>query len=268
MPHIPQRGILILTILLALAAAVTVRAQGSLQPAPPDANLYTTYSLFSSNGQTTVDWIVCGSTQQTEGCYDFGSIGPFISVGAMIEGTPSVNGEVVTRAIYVVDSGGSSVKLYVYKKVDTISSSFDTTTVTLARTVTLPLTGSSTALVSMAANSGFLFIGTNQNPVLVEINKKTLGVTQFSIFDPPINTIAITSDQYGYVTIAQGTPGGDSGLIVFGPNGSMQEDGGGANFMLGTQQAFSPAPLLPAAAARRAPRTGYHLKPNPPDEAK
>jgi hypothetical protein len=265
--HILQRGVLTLTILLALVALVPIAAHSSAQPAAPDANLYTTYSLLSSNGRTTVDWIVCGSTQQTEGCYDFGSIGPFVSVGAMMEGNPSVNGEVVTRAIYVVDSGGSSVKLYVYRKVDTISSTFDTTTVTLSRTITLPLTGSSAALVSMAANNGFLFIGTNQNPVVVEINKKTLGVTQFNIFDPAINTIAITLDQYGFVTIAQGTPGGDRGLIVFGPNRSMQEDGG-ADFMLGTQQGISPAPLLPAAAARHAPRTGYHLKSNSAGETK
>ncbi len=270
MSHILQRGVVIFTILLAVAAVTPVRAHGSANPAAaPDANLYTTYSLFSSDGQTTVDWIVCGSTTDTEGCYDFGSIGPFVSLGAMIEGNPSVKGEVATRQIYVVDSGGSSVKLYVYKKVDTITSTFDTTTVTLSKTLTLPLTGSSTALTSMAANTGFLFIGTNQNPVVVEINKSTFAVTQYNIFEPAINTIAITSDQYGFVTIAQGTPGGDSGLIVFGPNGKMQEDGGGADFMLGTQQGISPAPLLPAAgAARRAPRTGYHLKSNAPAEAK
>jgi hypothetical protein len=269
MYHILQRGFLMLAILVGLVAAVPVRAQGSAPPAAPDANLYTTYSLFSSDGETTVDWVVCGSTLDTEGCYDSGSIGPFVSVGAMVEGNPSVKGEVVTREIYVVDSGGSSVKLYVYKKVDTITSTFDTTTVTLSRTLTLPLTGSTTALCSMAANNGFLFIGTNQNPVVVEINKSTFAVTQYNIFEPGINTIAITSDQYGFVTIAQGTPGGDSGLIVFGPNGKMEEDGGGADFMLGTQQGISPAPLLPAAGvAHRTPRTGYHLKPNSPAEAK
>src|SRR5580704_5685540 len=101
MPHILQRGVLFLTILFASVAAFPVRAHA----AAPDANLYTTYSLTTSAGQTTVDWVVCGSTLDTEGCYDFGSIGPFVTVGAMVEGNPSVNGDTVTREIYVVDSG-------------------------------------------------------------------------------------------------------------------------------------------------------------------
>ena len=48
------------------------------------------------------------------------------------------------------------------QETDTISPTFDTVVVTLSKTV-LPLTGGSTALTSMAANTGFIFIGTDQN---------------------------------------------------------------------------------------------------------
>jgi hypothetical protein len=262
MSRIPNHRALAAMIVLALAAVVPLHAQDSaVLPAAPDSTLYTTYSLFGSSGDTTVSWVVCGSTQDTEGCYDSGSLGPFVGVGAMMEGTPFVNGNVVTRAIYVVDSGSAnSVKLYVYKKVDTITADFDTATVTLARIVKLPLTGGSAALCSMAANSGFLFIGTDQSPQGISVKKSTLAVTTLGGFSPPINVLSITADQYGYVTVTQGNSSGESGFSVFGPNGGGVEDGGGADFMLGTMQAVSPAPLLGGANAQPAPRRGYQPK--------
>jgi len=247
--------------LVAFAVAVPLHAQDSALPAAPDSTLYTTYSAFSGSGQTTVSWVVCGSTQQTSGCYDSGSIGPFVGIGAMMEGIPFVNGNVVTRAIYVVDSGAtSSVKLYFYKKVDTVTADFDTTTVTLVRTVKLPLTGGTTAQCFMAANSGFLFIGTDQSPQAVEVRKSNLSVTQLGGFSPPINVSAITADQYGYVTVTQGNSSSGSGFSVFWPTGGGEEDGGGADFMLGTMQAVSPAALLLAPNAQLAPRRGYQFK--------
>ncbi len=257
MSQIPKHGLLAAIIVLAFAAVLPLRAQN---PAvAPDSTLYITYSLFSNDGQTTVSWVVCGSTQDSEGCFDSGSLGPFVAVGAMIEGLPSVAGDVVTRAIYVVDSGSATVKLYVYKRTDTITDSFDTTTITLFRTVSLPLTGGSTALTSMAANSGYLFIGTDQSPQAVEVTKSNLAVTKVGGFSPPINVTAITADQYGYVTVTQGNSGGESGFYLFGPNGAGEEDGGGADFVVGTQQAVSPSALLNS-NVQPAPRPGYHPK--------
>jgi hypothetical protein len=97
----------------------------------------------------------------------------------------------VTRTIYVLDiatgSNLNGVTLYVYKKTDTITSSFDTTSVTLSKTISLPsLVGGSSALASMAANNKFLFIGTNQSPSAVEIQKGTFTITQIGGFSPPI----------------------------------------------------------------------------------
>jgi hypothetical protein len=260
MSQISNHRVLAAIILLAFAALLPLHAQGAA--AAPDSTLYITYSLFSSSGQTTVSWVICGSTQESEGCFDSGSLGPFVAVGAMIEGTPSVQGSVVTRAIYVVDSGSASVKLYVYKRTDTITASFDTTKITLAHTVTLPLTGGTTALCSMAANSGFLFIGTDQSPEAVEVTKSNLKVTQLGGFSPPINVTAVTADQYGNVAVTQGNSSGESGFSLYGPNGEGLEDGGGADFVVGTQQAVSPAALLNA-NVQPASRVGYRPKASP-----
>ncbi|MGA7401698.1 MAG: hypothetical protein WBW38_16890 [Candidatus Sulfotelmatobacter sp.] len=223
--------------LLAFAAVVPRSAQDSISPKTAvDSTLFTTYS----GNLTSVNWVVCGSTAETEGCYASGSLGPFVGVGAMLESNPSVKGDVVTREIYVVDSGSAdSVKLYVYKKTDTVSTETDTVVVTLAKTVTLPLTGGSTALCSMAANSKFLFIGTNQSNQAVEVKKSTFAMTEIGGFSPPSGVTSITSDQYGYVTVTQG-----DAFTVLGPDGSFQEDGGGTDFMLGTTQAVSSSVLL------------------------
>jgi hypothetical protein len=243
------------TVLVALATSMPLLAQSAAAPpAAPDSTLYTTYT----GGPTTINWLVCGSTQQSSGCYASGSIGPFVGVGAMLEGNPLVSGDVVTRAIYVVDSGASAVKLYVYKKTDTVSASFDTVTVTLSKTVTLPLTGSSTAECFMAANRSFLFIGTNQTAIGAEVQKSNLAVSDIPGFSPPINVSSITSDQYGYVTVTFGNSS-ESGFSLYGPSGTLQEDGGGLDFTLVTTQAVSGAALLNATGVF-APKIGWKMK--------
>ncbi len=83
----------------------------------------------------------------------------------------------------------------------------------------------------MAANPQFLFVGTDRSPQGVEVNKRNLTFSQVGGFSPPINVTAITADRYGYVTLTCGSfSGGQSGFYLFGPDGSLQEDGGGADF--------------------------------------
>lgn len=206
------------------------------QPAAPDANLYTNYYGSATN----VNWIVCGSTEESEGCYDFGSIGPFVAVGAMLESNPTISGDVVTRYIYVVDGGASPVTLYVYKKTDTVSSSFDTAVVTLYATVSLsPLVGGDSVTTYMAANPNYLYIGTSLSPNAVSVTKSNLEVSELGGFSPPLDVTSISSDQYGFVTVTQGTA-----FTVYGPDGSWVEDGGGTQFMLGTTQAVPASTLL------------------------
>ena len=215
---------------------------------PPDATLFTTYNIDTAH--TSVGWSVCGSLPGSSGCYGSGSLGPFGKVGALLEGEPKVDftANTVTRAIYVVDiasgTNQNEVALDVYTKVDMITPDFDTVTVTLSRTITLPLTGGTSALTSMAANKQFLFVGTNRTSDAVEMNKRTFSITQLGGFSPPINVFAITADQYGYVTLSYGSFSGfDTGFIVVGPDGTEQEDGGGSQFMLNTVQAVLPSTL-------------------------
>ena len=113
--------------------------------APIDATLYTRYNMDLDH--TNVGWNVCGSLPGSSGCYGSGSLGPFGRVGAMMEGEPKTNriANTVTRAIYVLDPASgpnqNEVVLYVYTKVDTITTDSDTVTVTLSQTISLPLVG-------------------------------------------------------------------------------------------------------------------------------
>ncbi len=228
-------------IFVLMLAAVSLHAQAPA--AAPDATLYTTY-----NGTyASLTWIVCGSTTESSGCYGAGTLGPFVTIGAMLEGNPSVSGNVVTRAIYIVDAGANPMLLYVYTKTDTVTATFDTVSVTLTDTIKLPLLGGSDVSAFMAANQNFLFIGsdfigTGENEP-VRVRKSDLHVTRLNDFQG--GTIAITADQYGYVSVEQ-----PDAFTVYGPNGELQEDGGGDQFMLGTTQAM-PGSVLVGSPARR-----------------
>ncbi len=211
-----------------------------------DATLYTRY--HTDPAQTIVNWNVCGSLPGSSGCYGSGTLGPFGKVGALMEGEPKTDrvAHTVTRAIYVLEIASgpnqNEVVLYVYTKVDTITTDSDTVTVTLSQTISLPLVGglsNGPNQTSMAANKQFLFVGTSQSPVAVEINKRTFSVTQFGAFTPPINISSITANDYGYATLSFGTlNSSNTAFIVVGPDGSDVEDGVGSQIMLNTDQAI------------------------------
>jgi hypothetical protein len=170
------------TILLAVTLAVPAYASTA-----PDAGLYTTYAL---NG-ATVDLTVCGSLLESSGCYGGGELGPFVRLGALIEGLPSFTPKTttVTRYIYALDvatgTNSDGVELYVYKKTDTITSTYDTVVVTLFKTVSLPLSGGKTVTALMAANAQFLFIGTNESTQSVSVQKSNFAVVESGSFTPP-----------------------------------------------------------------------------------
>jgi len=211
--------------------------------APIDGTLYTRYNVDPDH--TNIGWNVCGSLPGSTGCYGSGSLGPFGKVGAMLEGEPKTDrhANTVTRAIYVLDPASgpnqNEVVLYVYTKVDTITTDSDTVTVTLSQTISLPLVGdpiSSGALPFMAANQQFLFIGTDQSPQAVELDKRSFSITQLGGFTPSINVFAILVNQYGYATLSFGNfrGGGNKAFIVAGPDGSDEEEGDETQFMLDT----------------------------------
>jgi hypothetical protein len=226
------------------AIAVAVVGLGMTFPAlaqtavPIDSTLFTTYQNYGNNNIT---WVTCGSTKNTGGCYGSGTLGPFARVCAVMEGRPVTVGNTVTRSLYVLDGGSdtSSVSLSVFKKTDTITNNSDTVSITPSKTLTLPLTGGSNALCSMAANDGFIFVGTNASPNALKVNKLTYSLTRAGAFSLPVT--AITANDYGYVTVTQEAATQGSGFSVYGPNGMLQEDGGGAPFIPNTTNAY----LLP-----------------------
>ncbi len=132
------------------ASIMTARAEA------PDVDFYTTYALFADNSYVT--YSVCGLVAQAAGCYSSGQLGPFGRVGCLIEGDATVNDNIVTRAIYVVDvnSGpsGRGVTLYRYLKMDTVTISEDFATVQLTNTIPLP----SLVDIYIAVNNGYTFI--------------------------------------------------------------------------------------------------------------
>jgi hypothetical protein len=208
---------------------------------PPDSGLFISYRF--SNGYTDVYWSVCGSTQDSEGCYRGGTLGPFGKVGAIIEGNPMVNKarSTVTRNIYVVDEavgGGTGVALNVFTKTDVVTATYDTVTITLTNTITLPsLTGGSNAKTYMAASNNVLFIGTDRSGSSVEVRKADLAISDLGEAGGNINSI--TADQYGFVTVNYA----DGGFDTYNPDGNGSEGGGGTEFMAGTQTALSTSNL-------------------------
>jgi hypothetical protein len=104
-------------LLPALAVVLILSGTVLLHAAAIDSTLFTTYT--ANTKYTGLNWLVCGSTQATSGCYGSGSLGPFGRVGAMIEGNPAQNllKGTVTRYIYMLDVAygvnGDGVALYV-----------------------------------------------------------------------------------------------------------------------------------------------------------
>jgi len=215
-----------------LCASVTDGQERATPAAPIDATLFTSY--FFDSTRTTPTWITCGSTQNTSGCYGSGTLGPFGKIGAMLEGNPrtNVSTSTVTRAIYVLDVAAGAnqdqVVLNVYTKTDVITPDFDTVTVTLSQAITLPLTGGPSAKGLIAANKKFLLLGTNRSAVALELDKQAFSITQFGPFSN--NLSSITADQYGYIT----ADFDESEFFQIGPDGTNQQGGGGAWFMLNT----------------------------------
>jgi hypothetical protein len=201
-----------------------------------DSGLFTTYTTDSA--KTTLYWVVCGSIGKGDGCYGAGQLGPFGQIGSIVESAKviDIREGTVTRFLYVVDqaygSGQNGVALYVYRRVDTIASSNDHTTFTLKKPISLPLVGGSQAVTFLAANKGYLVIGTSNSTAQVEVNKRTYVITPLTIISQAPNSI--TADNYGYVTVTSA-----NSFAVVGPDGALQEDGGGSPFMindlLGTQ---------------------------------
>ncbi len=211
----------LVTSLLLLSASLFCYA------VPIDSGLFTTYT--TDNAKTTLHWSICGSISTGSGCYSSGQMGPFGKIGSVVEGSKAYNNVkgTITRHIYVIDqeygSGQNGIALYDYQRVDTIANAYDSANVTLAKTVSLPLTGGSSALVFVGANKGYLVIGTNMSAIPVKVTKSNYAITPLNIISQIPDSIS--ADNYGFITVTS-----PFGFFVVGPNGAVQEDGGGSPF--------------------------------------
>jgi len=232
-------------ILVALAILSMLIGAAPLHAAAIDSTLYTYYNIGTD--LAFVDLTVCGSLPDSEGCYGSASMGPFGRIGSMVEGNPiqNVKAGTLTRYIYVVDvasgSGGDGVALYVYKKVDTISGSDDSVTVTLYKTASLTeLTGGKTATAFLAANPKFLFVGTNQNGNVVSVAKSELAVSTVSETTEALSSI--TANGYGDISLVWGT-GEGAVFEIITPSGKGGVAGAPASFLQNTTQGAVPSML-------------------------
>jgi hypothetical protein len=226
-------------LFLAISAAALVAFAGHGNAAEPSktnlyANLFATYS--ASQDGTSVSFEVCGSTQETEGCYGGAQLGPFGHACGVIEGKPKQKGDVVTRDIYVLDKGSQSnsmAVLDVYKRTDTITSESDTVQVALKQAVALNLPGGPSTECSMAAGPAYVFAATTASTQAAAINIASLNVSLVGGFSPPSDVTSITADDRGYVSV-QFT----EGFYIFGPDGSGEEDGGGNAALVNTRNGW------------------------------
>jgi len=196
-----------------------------------DAGLYTEYS----NNGTSIEFIVCGSVGNSEGCYGGGGLGPLEQACAVLEGKPKQKDNVITRAIYVLDKRSSNavpITLNVFTRTDTFSSDYVSTQVQQTKQVPLGVTGGPDAKCSMAANDAFIYAGTDAHNRVVAIDKKAFTLSTTEGDD---NVQSITADDRGYVALDFG-----GGNIVFDPQGNELSGGGGPADMVGTRNAWKP----------------------------
>lgn len=262
----PSRTLIATAFVLALAqsasAIVPAKTGASTQSAALDANLYINYTLGTAMGS----WMVCGHTQTTSGCGGHGSLGTFGHAGAYIEGEPVTDSatSTVTRNIYIVDQavkGGTKVALDVVQIQIQVNPDNWIVTATPGATIDLPLVGGPNAKTFLAANNGYLYIGTDQDTRTVRVTKSNnaLHTIPGTVSATPVSSI--TTNQYGYVSVAYGGITGTDGYAVFDPSGNTIANGAGALFLLGTQDSLRVASLLKhTPATTMDPRVHYDAR--------
>lgn len=170
---------------------------------------------------TSVHWFGAGVQKAPTSS---GTLGPFNRACAILQGTPSISGDVMTRALYVLDAGtgvSDQVTLYVYTRTDTITSSdgqtSDTVTIAPKKTVLLTsLTSQAGATCYMAANQTSVFASTSANEQAAIVNKRTFVETSISslVTDFADSVTQITATSEGIVLVTFGT-GPNAGFAEF-----------------------------------------------------
>jgi hypothetical protein len=201
-----------------------------------DDGLYSLYDAPSDGSE--VDLLVCGRVGENDGCYKNVRFVDAESACAVIEGAPSEEGNVVTRAIYILDrraANGDPLQLFVYDRTDTIADNYDTVRVTMRAQIPLHLKGSPKGACMLAANDRFLYAGSSRDKAAVSIAKDTLVVAKIHPESLAKDLTEITADDRGYVAVCFG----EYGCSIFSPDGSHVGESS-PSVMATTRNSFKP----------------------------
>lgn len=180
-----NKGLALALLLASCALMGTAHAQRSPR------TLFTSYE--HSAGSPNINWLTCGSTPDSNGCYGSGQIGPFGHACAVTKS----GDKVIVVDTFASDPGQDpKVALRIYKEV--VSS---TPSVTLQKTIDLPVSASMTATCSAATLGNLVFVGTSDNPNFHQANLRSGAVASGQICGTP--TQGISSDGV-FVVVDQG----------------------------------------------------------------
>ncbi|HEX4295480.1 MAG TPA: hypothetical protein VHZ29_15195 [Rhizomicrobium sp.] len=208
---------------IAVAACLLSGAAG----AATDGN----YTLFTpGDALQSLTWSACSGG----GCFTSGEIGPFKRICAVMEGKPRHDGNLETRAIYVVDkarrSPSATLHLFVYTRTDTFSESGDQVQVVERADLDTHVDahGIGNDLCTVAGNDNFLFVGlSGGGAVMVDERRLTMA-------SPGDLVSSITADDRGNVTL--GTVNGE--FQTYDRQGFLMQSGSGPRFATDTKNAF------------------------------
>jgi hypothetical protein len=215
--------------ILFAAASVAVVADHcwAAEPAALDKGLFATFQ----NYKTSVEFIVCGPTGGSEGCYGSASLDPpFDYACGVLQGKPKTDGDTMTRAIYILDKRTSTtadMMLYVYERKDVIQNGEDSVSATLKATVDLEMTGGASADCMLAGNDNYVYAGTNAGAGVAVVDKRNNEGGHIAGRSPSDSLVSITADDRGYVAVNS-----TDGFYVVDPHGNDEEDGGGNAAMI------------------------------------
>jgi hypothetical protein len=204
--------------------------------ADADSGLYTTYTATPES----LSYHVCGTVGTATGCFADGELSLFKRACALVEGKPNTSGNVITRALYVLDKRTNTkpLTLHVFKRTDTFSENSVSVSITHTSKVPLGIPGGPGVKCFLVASDNYVFAADSAvtgGPTVVSINKTNLGVSTRAFG----HVVSLSADDRGFVAMTTTTiPGGVATSGVLHPNGVDGFGGGGAAGVAGTRNAL------------------------------
>lgn len=229
-----------LALTTGMVGAASTMAEAASNPVT-DAHVYTTYE---ASGTTGISWRTCGSTKETQGCYNSGIISPVDGACAILEGTAVATGDIVKQKIYILAAGTRKfpeAALQVWLKTNTFTYKKVKTTMELRKKLALPMNIAPDASCYLGANADYVFAGSSITTYAVGINKTNWALEAIGGSFPDITYVSgINGTTDGYVTISLGDSFGDYTFYTFTPTGNGDSFGGGLEFIPDSINSFPP----------------------------